>query len=156
DGSNPTAASPTFSNPINVTATETIKAIAIAGGQSSSITSATYTITTSGPTAPAAPTFSPQGGVYVSAQLVTIADATQGAVIHFTTDGSTPTAASPVFSAPISVTSTETIEAIAIASGLSSGVASATYTIGSSTGTGGSGEGVNNPTGFPSDSGFTL
>ena len=78
----------------------------------------------------AAPVFSPAGGTYTSAQTVTISDATTGATIHYTTDGSMPTAASAVYSAPIPVNATQTIQAIAVAIGFSqSSVASATYTI---------------------------
>ncbi|HEY6180264.1 MAG TPA: chitobiase/beta-hexosaminidase C-terminal domain-containing protein [Kofleriaceae bacterium] len=80
----------------------------------------------------ATPTFSPAGGTFSSAQSVTITTATSGASIHFTVDGSTPTASSPTFSGPISVTSSETIRAIGVASGLTnSAVASASYTISS-------------------------
>jgi hypothetical protein len=56
-------------------------------------------------------------------------DTTAGASIHYTTNGSTPTAASPVYSGPITVTTTETIHAIAIAAGhLDSNISVATYT----------------------------
>jgi hypothetical protein len=72
--------------------------------------------------------FSPPGGIYASAQNVTISD--MGATIYYTTDGSTPTTSSAVYSAPIAVATTETIQAIAIASGhASSPVASAAYGI---------------------------
>src|SRR5208283_2376674 len=78
----------------------------------------------------ATPTFNPAAGTYTSAQSVTISDTTSGATIYYTTDGTTPTTDSPVYSSPIPVNSTETIEAIAAASGFSnSAVASATYTI---------------------------
>jgi hypothetical protein len=77
----------------------------------------------------ATPVFSPAGGSYTSAQSVTITDATAGATIYYTTDGTTPTTASTVYSTPIQVGSTETIEAIAAAPGFSnSAVATATYT----------------------------
>jgi hypothetical protein len=81
--------------------------------------------------APAAtPTFSPAAGAYTSAQTVTIADATAGAAIYYTTDGTTPSTASTLYSGAIPVNSTETIKAIAVAGGFSnSAVASATYTI---------------------------
>ena len=88
--------------------------------------------TTGGTSAPpaATPTFSPAGGTYSSAQTVTISDATSGATIYYTTNGTTPTTSSPVYSGPITVSSTETIEAIATASGYSqSAVGSAAYTI---------------------------
>ncbi|ACU75494.1 coagulation factor 5/8 type domain protein [Catenulispora acidiphila DSM 44928] len=88
----------------------------------------------------ATPTFNPAGGSYTTAQSVTISDATSGASIRYTLDGSTPTASSTLYSGPISVTATTTVSAIAIASGMTnSAVASATYTIGTSGGgTGGS------------------
>ena len=78
----------------------------------------------------ATPTFSPAAGTYTSAQSVTISDTTAGAQIRYTTDGTTPTASSTLYSGAISVTSTKTIKAIAIASGYTnSAVASAAYTI---------------------------
>jgi hypothetical protein len=81
--------------------------------------------------ATAMPTFSPAGGTYTSPQTVTISDATAGASIYYTTDGTIPTVSSPVYVGPITVASTETIEAFATLAGHSpSAVASATYTIG--------------------------
>ncbi|HYL64930.1 MAG TPA: chitobiase/beta-hexosaminidase C-terminal domain-containing protein [Candidatus Methylomirabilis sp.] len=80
--------------------------------------------------AAATPTFSPAPGSYSSAQSVAISDATTGATIYYTTDGSTPTTSSTVYTGPIAVSSTETISAIAAASGCStSAVAIGTYTI---------------------------
>jgi hypothetical protein len=78
----------------------------------------------------ATPTFSPTGGTYNTAQSVTLSDTTPGAKIYYTTDGSTPTTASPLYSAPIAVSATKTVKAIAAAAGYSSSsVASATYTL---------------------------
>ena len=78
----------------------------------------------------ATPTFSPAEGSYTEAQNVTISCATSGATIHYTVDGTTPTANSPVYSSAIPVSSTTTIKAMATATGYNnSAVASATYTI---------------------------
>ena len=82
----------------------------------------------------AAPSFaSPPPGTYASAESVTLADGTSGAVIYYTTDGSTPTTASAMYGTPIAVSATTTIEALAIAPGYSSSaVTSGTYTISAS------------------------
>jgi hypothetical protein len=83
----------------------------------------------------ATPTFSIGTGTYGAAQSVTLSDTTSGAVIHYTTDGSTPTSGSPIPSGAITVSSSETINAIAVAGGYAtSAVASATYTISGSPG----------------------
>ena len=54
--------------------------------------------------------------------------AEQGAEIRYTTDGSTPTAESSLYSAPITLSDTATVKAIAIKDGQSSEVASKTFT----------------------------
>ena len=62
---------------------------------------------------------------------VMLSDSTPGAVIHYTTDGSLPTTASPTYSAPLQVSANMSINAIAVAPGYAmSTLASGTYSIG--------------------------
>jgi Chitobiase/beta-hexosaminidase C-terminal domain/Legume lectin domain len=78
----------------------------------------------------ATPTFSPGADTYSSAQSVTLSDATSGATMYYTTNGTTPTTSSTEYTGPITVSSTETLQAIAAATGDSnSAVASAAYTM---------------------------
>jgi hypothetical protein len=97
-------------------------------GTQSSVT--VYGLLANAPPLTASPTFSPAPGAYTTAQSVTIADATPGAVIYYTTDGTTPTTSSAKYSAPISIASTATIQAVAVATGYTTGgESSATYVI---------------------------
>lgn len=87
-------------------------------------------ITTDAVGALAAPTFSPAGGSYSSEQTVSISCATSGADIRYTTDGSTPISTSPLYTAPITVTGSQTIKACAAKDGRTdSKVSSANYII---------------------------
>ena len=64
-----------------------------------------------------------------------------GATIHYTLDGSTPTASTgTVYSGPVTLTETTTVKAIAVKDGVSSSVTSRVYTKGTNAG-GGDGEG---------------
>ena len=129
DGTTPNTSSAKYTGAISVGADETITAVAIATGYSlSSRASAQYTINL--PTV-LYPTFSPAGGVYAAAQTVTITDATPSSTIYYTTNGTAPTTSSTKYTAAVKVSASETLNAIAVASGLqNSGVASATYVIG--------------------------
>ena len=90
----------------------------------------TATFATSPVVTCATPTFSPAEDEVVYNTNVEIRCATQGATIHYTTDGSTPTTESPVYSAAIPITSNTTIKAIAVKEGLiNSSEASAEYTL---------------------------
>jgi len=130
NGTTPTTSSSVYSSAITVSATETLEAIATKSGYSNSaVGSAAYTING----AAATPTFSPAAGTYSSAQTVTISDSTSGSTIYYTTNGTTPTTSSTVYSSAITVSVTETLEAIATKTGYTnSAVGSAAYTISSS------------------------
>ena len=87
------------------------------------------------------PTFTPNGvSGFTGTQSVTISCTTVGATIHYTTDGTEPTASSPVYSAALSLTSTTTVKAIAVKAGMNnSAIATATFTKYSGGGGGGGG-----------------
>jgi LysM repeat protein len=127
NGTTPTTSSTVYSGPITVSATETIEAIAVESGYANSpVATAAYTIAAGLP----APTFSPAAGTYTTSQTVTIGDSTAGATIYYTTNGTTPTTSSTVYTGPITVSVTETLEAIAVEAGYAnSPVATAAYTI---------------------------
>ncbi len=129
NGTAPTTSSTKYTAPIAVAATETIKAIAVATGYTTSaVATAAYTIEKPAAT----PVFSPVAGTYASAQSIKITDATAGATIYYTTNGTTPTTSSAKYAAAISLTTSKTLEAIAIAKGYAnSAVATAQYTIAS-------------------------
>jgi N-acetylneuraminic acid mutarotase len=115
-------------NPITVSSTETIQAMAVATNYlNSAVATAVYTINL--PQA-ATPTFSVAAGSYTAAQTVILTDATAGATIYYTADGTQPTTSSTVYNGPIAVSSTETLEAMATASGyFQSDVAVTVYTV---------------------------
>ncbi len=128
DGSTPTEDSTEYTAPITVTAAVTIKAIGVATDyQDSSVVTAAYTIGI--PTA-AAPTFTPAAGEVSKGTTVALATTTPGGEIHYTTNGSTPTASSPVYSDPIVINANTTIKALTVAEGYrNSSVATAAYTV---------------------------
>ncbi|HEX6773021.1 MAG TPA: chitobiase/beta-hexosaminidase C-terminal domain-containing protein, partial [Acidobacteriaceae bacterium] len=150
NGTAPTTSSFVYTSPIVVgMGSTTIQAIAVASGTTQSATvTATYVV--SQPVT-AMPSFSPAGGTYGSAQNVTLSDATAGAVIYYTTDGTTPTTASSVYSAPIAVTASTTVKTMAAAPGMqASAEATAVYTIQTAP------PSVNFSNGFASGTGLSL
>jgi hypothetical protein len=74
------------------------------------------------------PIFSLKPGTYTSGGPLLISNGMSGAKIYYTTDGSTPTFASSLYSGPINLSTTETVKAIAVAPGYrDSAVSSANY-----------------------------
>lgn len=121
DGSKPTAASTLYSAAITLSATTTVKAIAIVDGVSSSVSTKTFTKQTPGPTPTiAAPTLN--GTTPFTESTSVSMSAESGAQIRYTTDGTNPTSSSTLYSSPVTLTATTTIKAIAIKDGVSSQV----------------------------------
>jgi hypothetical protein len=86
-------------------------------------------------TAAATPAFSLAPGQYTTKQYVSISAPTAGSTIHYTLDGSGPSASSPVYGGPVLVANSMTVQALACASGYAnSGIARADYVISSSKG----------------------
>ena len=115
-----------YSSAVSITATSTLQAIAYLSGMADSpISSAVYTIQC------AAPTFNPAAGAYGPAQSVTITTTTGGTSIRYTTNGTTPSSSvGTVYSSPVSIAATATLEAIAYETGLTnSSVTTGVYTI---------------------------
>ena len=108
-----------------------IKAIAVSGSETSSMSQVTYTLQF-----PVnAPTFSPASGQTFTNRTskVTISTTTPNAVVYYTTDGTTPSAThnngSGDESVQVTVNQTMTIKAVAVKNGVSSDVVTASYTV---------------------------
>ena len=116
---------------LNIGGTDTISAYASETGYMEvPDTVSTYTMNLP---AAAAPKFSLAAGNYAGAQTVTITDELAGATIYYTTNGTTPSMSSAVYTGPIAVGSSETLVATAVASGYSmSAPTAAQYLIDSS------------------------
>lgn len=110
DGSTPTANSTLYTGPFLLQNSETVNAIALAPGYpNSGVGAATYALQA------LPPVLSPPQGAYSSAQSVTITDATPGATIFYTTDGTTPTPSSTKYNGAITGSTNEAVAAIATA-----------------------------------------
>jgi N-acetylneuraminic acid mutarotase len=114
-----------YTNPIKISSTVRIDAIAVAAGYfTSAVASATFSVP-----AAASPTFSLTPGTYSTTQAVILADTTPGATIYYAINAA-PTTTSNTYNGPITVSTSETIEAIAVADGYAdSPVTTATYII---------------------------
>lgn len=83
------------------------------------------------------PVISPNGAAFVSSISITLSDSTPNATIYYTTDGTTPTTASQLYTAPFLLTNSAEIQAIAVKPGaVNSGVVAAGFVDTSSVGSG--------------------
>ena len=106
------------------TATVTVTADSLAN----EVFTVTQVVTAQGQVA--APFASPGGGSVTAGTQVSLTSLTNGAVIHYTLDGSTPTANSPIYSTPITVSAAMTLKAVAVKNDmLTSSIFRASYTI---------------------------
>ncbi|MFP3471858.1 chitobiase/beta-hexosaminidase C-terminal domain-containing protein, partial [Micrococcus sp. SIMBA_144] len=68
-------------------------------------------------------TANPAGGSVTEGTKVTLKTATTDGTIHYTTDGTAPTASSPEYTAPVELTTNTTIKAVVTKDGETSEVA---------------------------------
>ena len=94
---------------------------------------ATITTGAAGEVVVSKPTFSKAAGTYYSPFDLELKTGTTGAAIYYTLDGTDPTNASTAYSAPITISATTTVKAIAALNGKVSGIASAEYVMGTTT-----------------------
>ena len=123
-----------FTTPVdNITATSgvTVTVGGTSGHRRFASVTVTYSTSSTPPTPPvvtvAAPVITPATGTYMVAQNVTITSETAGATIYYTIDGTEPTSASTLYTAPITVGTTTTVKAIAIVGADASSVTTADY-----------------------------
>jgi Tol biopolymer transport system component len=113
DATVPSAAATLYTGPITLTATTTIKALAVkAGLPNSPVATAAFTGHV------ADPTFTPAANEVLDFADITISS-TDGASIYYTIDGSTPTTTSAIYTAPIHRVLSTSIKALAVKAGLS-------------------------------------
>ncbi len=126
DGSAPTSTSTLYTEPIKVTETTVIKAIAVKDGmEQSRAASGKVSVPKTDAPAPGI-----AAGEVESGTLVTLRSASGGAEIFYTTDGTAPTTESARYDGAIAVTEEMTIKAIAVKNGYAaSDVCEVSYTV---------------------------
>jgi YD repeat-containing protein len=131
DGSTPTTSSSVYTAALTISTPTTLKFFAQdTAGNASTVQSLTYTVDAQAPVTSAFPA----ADTYYSPQSVVLSCSDDGgtgcSAIYYTTNGSTPTTSSPVYSIPIDVSSTTTLKFFATDGiGNSESVKTEVYTI---------------------------
>jgi len=115
DGSTPDTSSAVYTTPISIPVTTTLQFFAVDTAViTETVNTEVYTINIGAPdtTAPITTATLP-GGTYTSAQLVTLT-ANEPATIYYTINGSTPDTSSTVYTTPISIPVTTTLQFFAV------------------------------------------
>jgi hypothetical protein len=77
------------------------------------------------------PLITPYGGTFTNQISITLETTTSGAAIRYTTDGSIPTAASPLYNVPFTLTNSATVKARAFRTGYNnSAISTASFNTG--------------------------
>ncbi len=129
DGTAPTTTSRVYSGPVTLTAGFTLRYLAVdTAGNVSAAGQQVYRVPAADTTAPIV-TVTPAGGRYEVGRQITMTT-NEPAKIHYTTDGSAPTASSPVYSAPLTITGSFTLRYFAVdPAGNASAPASQSYSV---------------------------
>lgn len=136
DKSEPTAAGATlYESPIIVNEPVTIKAVAVKGENTSAVSTFVYDVSQGGDDKPvqvSAPTADIASGteLLLKGTRITLTCETEGAAIYYTTDGNEPAVRDELlYKNPVPINRNMTIKAMAVKEGVSSAVASFTYTV---------------------------
>lgn len=134
NGSTPTTSSAVYSSPISISANTTLRFFSVdSSSNAESVRTESYVIDAGSDTTPPVTTASPTGGSYSSAVDVTLSTS-EPATTYYTTDGSTPTTSSAVYTSPISISSDTTLRFFSVDSSSNvESVRSEVYTFSSGT-----------------------
>lgn len=128
DGSEPTISSIRYNSPFRIEETTTLKAIGYDNGAASDAKTFEYIIQGTEAGVKAVKSSLP-AGTYGAARTLTLTSGTAGAQIRYTTNGSNPTASSPLYTGTITVSASTTVKAIAVLDSKVSSISEYQYTI---------------------------
>lgn len=129
DGTTPSASGTIYNGPVTIGTSLVLRAIAVKGGMANSpVSIAAYTIQI---LKTANPVFTPNPGNFTTPLMISINSTTNGSIIKYTTDGSTPSQTNgTLYSTPVGIIATTSFKAIAMTNGYTdSDIINAAYTI---------------------------